>query len=136
MEELTKRYTACEQALITLQESLLLYDNNNYQAVHEQIRDSVIKRFEYSMDTFWKYLKEYLQKKHAPALTVISPKAIFRASLLAGIIDEAEFSSLSDMVEDRNLTSHTYNELLADVISKKAREYHTTMTNIIKRIAD
>ena len=81
MESLETKYQVVMQTLKTLHESLEVIRNPKYKELHNELRDSVIKRFEYSMDTFWKYLKEYLGSEHKINIIISSPKAIFRESL-------------------------------------------------------
>ena len=134
MEELKQRFESTQQAHSTLAESVELFFDPNCNNLHDQLRDSVIKRFEYSLDTFWKYLRVLLEEKYKIMFDgVISPRSIFRAGLNAGIIKDEEFSVCLSMVGDRNLTSHTYNEELAESISKRIKIYHEVMCAILAR---
>lgn len=135
METINARCVAVRDALGTLIESLRLMNNPVIGGIdlREQIRDSVIKRFEYSMDSFWKYLREYVEKEHSVVLTIISPNSVFRACLTINLIDQAEFDALQAMVRDRNLTSHTYNEDLAQKISEHVVKYYSLMETILTR---
>ena len=45
-----------------------------------------------------------------------SPKSTIRASFQAGLLTEEMTEHALQMVDDRNLTSHTYNEALAEAI--------------------
>ena len=40
------------------------------------------------------------------------------------------------MVDDRNLTSHTYIEELADAIFRRLPSYLSVMSNLLRRIQD
>jgi len=135
METLETRYNAVCDALKALVESLRILRNPVFDGVdlHELIRDSVIKRFEYSMDSFWKYLREYLEKEHNVVLIVISPNSVFRACVTVKLIDPNEFDKLVAMVKDRNLTSHTYNEDLARLISERVEGYYVLMDTVLKK---
>jgi nucleotidyltransferase substrate binding protein (TIGR01987 family) len=94
-------------------------------------RDSCIKRFEMSFDLFWKIVKEYLEKTYLVA--VASPKKIFHECFQRNIIDEQETSTLLEMVDDRNLTIHTYDENMAKEISQRIGKYYTLMRAIPTR---
>ncbi|MBN1798437.1 MAG: nucleotidyltransferase substrate binding protein [Spirochaetales bacterium] len=39
-----------------------------------------------------------------------------------------------EMTDDRNMTSHTYHEELAEQIYKKIKQYYTLMNNLLKTI--
>lgn len=134
METLSQKYQIVVQALETLQEALHIITLNKYEEIYATLRDSVIKRFEYSMDTFWKYLKEYLELEHKIIVSINSPKAIFRECLNLKIITQEEFEIFLDLVDDRNRTSHSYNEFIAEEISEDVKKYFANMRAIIFRL--
>lgn len=101
---------------------------------YKTARDSCIQRFEFSVDTFWKYLAEYIKVKHGISI-VPSPKSVFREAKELGIVNDAELSELLDMVDDRNLTSHTYHEELAEKISYSIPDYFKTLYRIFFTIS-
>ena len=81
------------------------------QPVNEFVRDSSIQRFEFTFELFWKSLKAYAEES---GLEAFSPRDSIRIAFqLAVIQDNPEWFR---MLEDRNLTSHTYNEATADSI--------------------
>jgi nucleotidyltransferase substrate binding protein (TIGR01987 family) len=79
----------------------------------EFIRDSVIQRFEFTHELAWKMLKLKLE---AEGLTARTPRETVQESLQAGFIEDGNL--WSDMQKMRNLTSHTYREILADEVYK------------------
>ncbi len=132
MEVLKKKHAAVTQALITLYEALEVLHDPTYEKVYENLRDSAIQRFEYSIDMLWKFLKLYLQEKQSISLDIATPRAILRNVLDAGIINKEEYQVLISSLADRNLTSHSYNKELAEELIKKIPGYYTVM----KAIAD
>jgi nucleotidyltransferase substrate binding protein (TIGR01987 family) len=81
------------------------------QPVNEFVRDSSIQRFEFTFELFWKSLKAYAEES---GLEAFSPRDSIRIAFQLGVIqDNPEWFR---MLEDRNLTSHTYNEATADSI--------------------
>jgi nucleotidyltransferase substrate binding protein (TIGR01987 family) len=133
MEELKIRIEASRKALASLKESLNLLEDPHLDCLHAILRDSTIKRFEYSMDTFWKCFRECIEKIYKVDISIITPKATFRSALNVKIITEEQFNSLLKMVDDRNLTSHGYNEILAEEISNKIKVYYQTMSTIMMK---
>ena len=93
------------------------------------VQDSVIKRFEYSFEMFWKYIKEYLLVRDGK--TANSPKSCFREALSAGLISEDECHLFLVMTDDRNLTSHTYEETLAMELYNKIPGYAAAMEKVL-----
>lgn len=78
------------------------------QAENSFIRDSVIQRFEFSWELAWKMLKLRLAYLGVEAL---SPREVIRQSLQAGLIEDG--NAWSEAQQQRNLTSHTYDESLS-----------------------
>ena len=79
------------------------------QPKDEFLRDSVIQRFEFTHELAWKMLKLRLE---AEDILVRTPRETLQAALQAGLIEDG--NAWSDLQKMRNLTSHTYNEQLAD----------------------
>jgi nucleotidyltransferase substrate binding protein (TIGR01987 family) len=74
------------------------------------VRDSAIKRFEFTFDLCWKLIKTYLQEKKG--VVCVSPKDCFRAAYRQGMIDYDE--AWIRFVDLRNETTHTYREEMAE----------------------
>lgn len=75
------------------------------------VRDSAIQRFEFCVDLSWKTLKTLLHDSHG--ITCDSPKTCLREAFSVGILASDDPFWLQ-MIELRNLSSHTYNEDLAN----------------------
>ena len=130
MEGLDLKYESATKALASLkelvdiiekEEKILHLDFIDREKLLKILRDSLIQRFEYSVDTLWKYLKEYLFIEKG--ISLASPKPIFRSCLTIGLLNKSDVEDLLDMVNDRNSTSHGYNEDYAEKISKKIPGY-------------
>ena len=102
------------------------------QTVYKIYRDSLIQRFEYTFDTTWKYLSEYLQS-HGYAIAIKSPKVIFREGLKAKILSADEVRLAIEMIDDRNLTTHGYDEELIETISSKISAYALLLEATLER---
>ncbi len=139
METLKLKYESTKQAITSLREVVNLINQKNKILTLEFIdteterkimRDSLIQRFEYSVDTLWKYLKEYLLQ--IKGITQNSPKPIFRSCLQANLVNTQETEKLIEMVDDRNLTTHTYKEDLANTISEHIPAYLNLMEKLLQ----
>ncbi len=95
---------AFERALSQLDKAL-------NEPVSEYIRDAVIQRFEFTYELAWKTLKAYLETLD---LIVLSPKEALKVAYQQGLITDAK--AWSELHVKRNLTSHTYDEQLAEAI--------------------
>lgn len=82
-------------------------------------RDAAIQRFEFTFDLSWKLIKLILEDQEG--LVAKSPKEVFRQAYKVGLIEyDDTWIKMTDM---RNLTSHTYNEEMADDIYKELPKY-------------
>ncbi len=73
--------------------------------------DASIQRFEFVTELFWNYLKAILEEK---GINAQFPKDVMKESYKGNLIDDEEI--WLQMLKDRNATSHTYNEDLANQI--------------------
>lgn len=78
------------------------------QPKNEFIRDSVIQRFEFSVELAWKTSKKIMGTSTA------APKDIIREMAQSGYIDDVEIWLKS--IDQRNLSSHTYKEDIAEMV--------------------
>ncbi len=115
MDRLKEKLCSARNALNTLQELVGIVDISLIQ------RDAAIQRFEYTFEATWKAAKLYL--KEFEGIDVASPKGVVRACMQVGVFDELQTRHALDMVDDRNLTSHTYNEGLAESIYSHLKTY-------------
>jgi len=133
MEVLKERYEWANDALSRLAESLVKIEREKSGPDYEDFRDSLIQRFEFSLDTFWKFLKDYLHKDQFVRVEAPNPRRVFRACFDNKFISNDEFELLSKAVEDRNLTSHTYNKELAERIRNDIPLHYKVMRTILDR---
>lgn len=125
MEKLKRRIEEAEKALETLKE----ISREPYSVV---VRDATIQRFEYTFEAFWKFLRDYLRE--IEGIRCNSPKSCFREALSAGLIKEEQTMTCLEMTDDRNLTSHTYIEEVAEQIYKKIESYRKLMEDIFNLV--
>ncbi len=110
MANVVRRFEQARRALQSLNEVLAMPPS----AV---VRDAAIQRFEYSVETTWKFAQAALQA--AEQLELASPRAVVRACHERGIINEFNVRMLFAALDDRNLTVHTYDEALAAEIFER-----------------
>ena len=104
-QEFRKAVRRLEEALAEDLSNILVYDG-------------VIQRFEFSYELAWKLIKAYLE--YEGIADIKSPRAAFKEAFAAGLIDNGEL--WLEMIDDRNLTAHTYNEEYAKQIYAKVKE--------------
>ncbi len=135
MDDLVMRYQAVLKCLQRLEGSLVRVREYHDTELYNSMRDSVIKSFEFTIDTFWKFLRECLEKKHLVIFSKISPREVFKSALEVGAIDAQELIVLEQMVNDRNLTAHAYKEEYAEEIAHNAVSYAKLLNVLMKRLA-
>lgn len=128
MEKLIQRFTDLKKAFKTLEDIL----KEDYSII---VRDATIQRFEYTFEILWKTLKEYLEKvEYVPCA---SPKNCFREALKEGLLSEEEVELCLEMLEDKNLSVHTYFEELAQRIYDNIKNvYYNLIKTIIQRLQE
>jgi nucleotidyltransferase substrate binding protein (TIGR01987 family) len=92
--------------------------------------DGTIQRFEFSIELFWKALKKKLLYDHG--IDAQSPKSVLQQSYINQLISDEKV--WLDMLEDRNLTSHTYNQELALEIYQHIQKYGPFLEQECKKI--
>lgn len=123
MERVRQKVYTAQRALKTLQE---LLDKGSPSIVE---RDAAIQRFEYTFEAVWKAGKLFLRE--VEGLEIGSPKGVIRSFLQVGLLTEEQTALGLSMVDDRNLTSHTYNESLADQIYSQLNTYSDLMAKCV-----
>ena len=115
MERLKERLAVARRALETLQEIVAVEHPSRIE------RDAAIQRFEYTCEAVWKAAQQYLQE--VEGLSLGSPKGSIRASRDVGLVTDEQATVGLEMIDDRNLTVHTYNESLAEAIYRQLPSY-------------
>jgi nucleotidyltransferase substrate binding protein (TIGR01987 family) len=144
--EINKSIEIFVDALKTLSEGIELFyeykdilngeDSEQNHKLFNSMRDSLIQRFEYCTDLFWKVVRIYLINIEKMDVPNQSPRGIIRQAMQVGIFSEDQGSICMDMVEARNKTSHTYHEVIADEIAHQVPGYHDLMNDMIHCMQD
>jgi nucleotidyltransferase substrate binding protein (TIGR01987 family) len=82
-------------------------------SLNEREQQGLIKAFEYTFELGWNTLRDLLRSQGAA--TLLGSRDTLREAFRLGLIEEGEIWML--MIQDRNLTSHTYNRATADAIA-------------------
>jgi nucleotidyltransferase substrate binding protein (TIGR01987 family) len=82
-------------------------------SLNEREQQGLIKAFEYTFELAWNTLRDLLRSQGNA--TLLGSRDTLREAFRLGLIEEGEAWML--MIQDRNLTSHTYNRPTADAIA-------------------
>ena len=80
--------------------------------------DATIRRFEFTFELYWKCLKDFFSEK---GLGVNYPRDVLQQAYADKFINNEKL--WLEMLKDRNLTSHTYDQELADRIFSAIKKY-------------
>ena len=101
-----------EKALKRLKEAVEI-------AKDELDKDGVIQRFEFTIESLWKTLKAILEYK---GIECYSPRNCIKEAFKANIVSDDDI--VLDMIEDRNLSSHIYDEKTSDEIFERIKNVY------------
>lgn len=95
------------------------------RALSELEKQGVIQAFEYTYELSWKLLQDYLRWQGYEHLT--GSRDVTREAFAAGLITQGE--TWMRMLQDRNLTSHSYNEETANAILTNVQSHYHDLLN-------
>ncbi len=133
MEKIMERYKTAQKTLKFLKKAIDDYENLQHQEYIEHLRNSKIQSFEFCVETMWKFLKLYFRKAYGVELDP-GAKPIFRYCFKVNLVTEEEAKHLLKMVDDRNLSSHTYHEEFAEEMNERIENHYNLMEKIINQI--
>jgi nucleotidyltransferase substrate binding protein (TIGR01987 family) len=91
--------------------------------------DATIQRFEFTFELFWKVLKDFFYHK---GLEINYPRDVIKQAYADKLVNNE--SLWLQMLKDRNLTSHTYDEILADQIFNHIKSYVPLLRESFEKI--
>lgn len=115
-----QRYRQFNRAYLLLVQAVAIESPNIVE------RAGLIQFFEMAFELSWKLLKDYQQ---AEGFEVNSPRAAIKLAFQNGIVDDGHV--WIQALEDRNLTTHTYNEETAQQVEQKIRETYFPLLNVL-----
>ena len=92
----------------------------------EYIRDSVIQRFELCIELAWKVSKKVM------GTATTAPKEVIREMAQNGLVSDVEKWLLS--IDMRNLSSHTYNEEVAEKVYNFAVAFLPDLRSLLEKL--
>lgn len=122
IKELDFHIRTLNQALLSLEEILA----EEFSVI---VRDVTIQRFEYTFELGWKIFRKVAKIE---GIDVGSPRQAIRAAYDVGILKDIDM--WFEMLDDRNRTSHTYNETTAEQVFESARNLPSRLRYAINLI--
>lgn len=91
--------------------------------------DGTIQRFELTFELLWKVLQRLLADQ---GIAANSPKSVLQHAYRLGWLENE--ATWLKMLDDRNLTSHTYREALAREIYSRIPTHHAAMREVVQKL--
>jgi nucleotidyltransferase substrate binding protein (TIGR01987 family) len=107
-----QRFQNFQKALKQLSSAIEL---SKTKKLSELERQGTIQAFEFVQELSWKVLKDFLEYEGING--IIGSRSAIRYAFQQGIIEDGEI--WMDMIEKRNLSTHTYNQDLAKSITEE-----------------
>ena len=120
-----------EKSLINLRKATDRFAEALQEPESSIVMDATIQRFKFTYELMWKTLKIFLEDIHG--IRAISPRLVFKEAYALSIIEQEDI--FLEMIQSRNLLSHTYNEEQAEQIYKKSPLYLSAIKELYQRIS-
>ena len=126
MDRLEQRLNVARKAMAAFDEVM---DLSNPTPIE---RDAAIQRFEFTWEVTWKAAKQWLYDREG--IDVGSPKGVVRSCREVGLLNDDETEHALQMVDDRNLTVHTYDEKWAVEIFERLKQHRPLLKKWLERL--
>ncbi len=123
-----QRLTNFESALSKLEAAVGL---TRTRALSDLEQLGLIQAFEFTHELAWNVLRDYL--KYQGMVDLIGYRDTSRAAFQAGLVVDGD--AWMEMIQSRNLTSHTYNQKVADdIVGKILSKYFPCFKALHKKM--
>lgn len=104
-QNFNKAFSKFESAIVVLQKN----------GLSELEREGLVQRFKYTHELAWNVMKDFFELEGNT--TIMGSRSATREAFKKELIVDGE--NWMDMINSRNLTTHTYNEEVVDEITNK-----------------
>lgn len=122
--------TPFEKALKTLDEIIIRYEKEKDD---DAIRDAVIQRFEYTYSLSIKMLTRFLQSQAIDLPDTLTFNEIIRKANQLGLL-LSNLEKWTDYRQKRNMTSHTYEESIAQSVVSVVYDFQKDATFLLNEL--
>ncbi|MDR2176383.1 MAG: nucleotidyltransferase substrate binding protein [Synergistaceae bacterium] len=112
-----QRFENYKKALAALSRVM---DLASARALNEAERQGLIKAFEFTFELAWNVMKDYLE--YMGIVGIVGSKGAVRQAFRNGLI--ADGQTWIDMIDDRNLSAHSYDEATADGLIRRIMDIY------------
>ncbi len=124
-----QRFDNFQRALRQLTAAVELY---RARPLSDLERQGLIQGFEFTHELAWNVLKDYLEFEGIQGL--VGSRSTVREAFRRGLVSDGEV--WMDMIDKRNLSSHTYNEAVAlAIVTAVVERYHPAFVELERRFS-
>lgn len=122
-----QRFNNLRKAFGQLADGIQRYEK---EPTDKLIQEGIIQRFEYTFELTWKTLKDYLASERE---LVKSPRSVIKKAFEYELLNEGTL--WIDMLDDRNLLAHTYDEKnFEEAFEKIIHSYYPEIKNVFHKL--
>jgi nucleotidyltransferase substrate binding protein (TIGR01987 family) len=125
-------YVQLKTSIERFGEMLEAFRHNDQRPKLEQeaVQDSLIKRFEYTLEVAWKTCKRHLQEEGFTEAATGSPKSIMRLAAQRELVDNPE--AWFGYLRFRQDTSHDYSSDKAEAVLDIAEDFYADVVKLYR----
>jgi len=130
-----QRFANYKKALEKLDETVKFYLENKdvtNKTINVVSQTALVKSFEFTLELSWNLMKDYLE--YDGISEIFGSRDAVRKAFSAGIIKNGQ--EWLNMIGDRNLSSHTYNETVALELSQKITDIYYGLFKDLKAVME
>ena len=124
-EVFNRKYADFERSLKGFENAIGINISELDEIVADAVRNGQIQKFEYNLELLWKLIKKFVYE--LDGVDAISPKKAIKEFFKNGYIDAGLYGKLIEMIDARNLLSHSYNEKDFEKVAHRMQEYCNAM---------
>jgi len=119
-----QRFQNYKKALLVMKSAVELAASRELSDLEKQ---GMIQGFEFTFEMAWNVMKDYLEEEGITG--IIGSKGAVRHAFNKGLIDDGQI--WMDMIKDRNLASHTYDEKTANDLATAIKDVYYNQFNLL-----
>ncbi len=100
---------------------------------NQRDRVGIIQAFEFTFEQCWKAFRQIAASQ---GMAAVSPRQSLEAAMQLKLIEPDDESAWLEMLQDRNMTSHLYQEAVAEVISDRIIDRYLKLLDKAHRKCD
>lgn len=121
-----QRFQNFERAVALLREPF----QRDVESLSNLEKEGTVQRFEFTVELAWKTLKDYLEHE-GQLIDPVTPRNVVKEGFAARILGDGQV--WIDMLDHRNLLSHTYDEATFDSAVLAIRDRYLAAIDALRR---